>query len=138
MEQGTAKTNLFTHSAKHTLAVILINKTFPSGLKENLRNLKISSPPGLSSYQKGTEHVEADKVDEGKMAAAVVAGIAVGRTFLTRPSERARQHDLLPGLTCRASDGETCVDTQIWTQDEANMHVMICARQCTHAHTHTH
>lgn len=97
-------------------------------------------PPDLSSYQKGTEHVEADKVDDGKLAAAVVAGIAVGRTFLTRPIERARQHDLLPGLTCRTSDGQTCEDTQTRTQVEANMHVMICAmitKEKAHTHTHT-
>lgn len=60
-----------------------------------------------SSYQKGTKHVEADKVNDGKLAAAVLAGRVglIGGAFLTGLAELAGQHDLLPGLTCCTSGG---------------------------------
>lgn len=43
------------------------------------------------TYQKGTEHVEADKVNDGKLAAALFGGLVglVGRSFLTRPTDLA-------------------------------------------------
>lgn len=66
-----------------------------------------TSASSLSSYQEGTEHVEADKVDDGKLAAAGLAGRVglIGGAFLARLAELARQHDLLPGLTCCTSGG---------------------------------
>lgn len=58
------------------------------------------------SHQKGTEHVEADKVNDGKLAAAVLTGgaVFVGRPFLTGSVGWTCQHDLLPCLACRTSD----------------------------------
>ncbi len=74
-------------------------------MKENLAQ-SLPLPLCLRTHQKGTEHVEADKVNDGKLAAAVLVGRAVliGRSFLTWPIKVARQHDLLPGLTCGTSD----------------------------------
>lgn len=65
--------------------------------------------PFTGTHQEGTEHVEADKVNDGKLAAAVLGGLVglIGRSFLARPIERAGQHDLLPGFTCCAPDKQT-------------------------------
>lgn len=54
-----------------------------------------------SAYQEGTEHVEADEVEDGEAAAAgglpfrAVAGLRLWSTLLAR---HAGQHDVLPGL----------------------------------------
>lgn len=54
----------------------------------------------LKDYQKSTEHVEADEVDDGEAAAAgsFLSGVVVGLR-ITQLSWQTGQHDLLPGLT---------------------------------------
>lgn len=55
-------------------------------------------------YQKSTEHVEADEVNDSKAAAAgpLLAGVVV-RLRITQFPGQTGQHDLLPGLTCGTS-----------------------------------
>lgn len=88
----------------------------------------------VCTHQKGTEHVEADKVNDGELAATVLVGRAVfiGRSFLTLPTGRTRQHDLLPRLTCCTSD------RQMHAHTHANMraHRRTC-KQKRHAEKDT-
>lgn len=61
------------------------------------------------AYQEGTEHVEADEVEDGKTAATgrfpfrAVAGLWLGGTLLPW---HAGQHDVLPCLPCGTPRGE--------------------------------
>lgn len=57
----------------------------------------------IDSYQKSTEHVKADEVENGEATAAgsLLAGVVVWLRITKLPWQ-AGQHDLLPGLTCGA------------------------------------
>jgi hypothetical protein len=56
----------------------------------------------LTAYQKCTEHVKADEIDNGKVApTCVLFSRVVIRLRVTQLPWEAGQHDLLPGLACR-------------------------------------
>ncbi len=56
-------------------------------------------------YQKSTEHVEADEVEDSEVAAT---GLLLSRVIVglrvTQFARQTRQHNLLPCLTCCTSD----------------------------------
>lgn len=57
----------------------------------------------MSTYQKGTKHVETDKINDRKMASTLLTGRAFFRALLTWAVRGTGQHDFLPGFTCRTS-----------------------------------
>lgn len=68
-----------------------------------------TAPRIALTYQEGTEHVEADEVEDSKAAATgclpfcAVAGLGLRSTLLAR---HAGQHDVLPGLPCGTPGAE--------------------------------
>lgn len=77
-----------------------------SGLCSNITGT-VKHGETSEDYQKSTEHVEADEVDNGKATAAgsLLSGVVV-RLWITQLPRQTGQHDVLPGLTCSTPDIE--------------------------------